>query len=225
VYIEQDKCDLCGECVDSCMYEALLIAGKKVSVQDVFAEVNKDLIFFDESDGGVSLSGGEPLLQMEYLDQLLDELKTRDMHVALDTSGYSPFNDLERILDRIDLFLYDLKMIDDVNHEEYTGVSNAIILRNLRELVSAGKPVEIRIPLVSSVNDDEPNIRETVRYLSDLKNIQSVSLLPYHRGGCEKYTRLRKIERQKIFKQPSKERIRQIKQAFLDAGFKVKVGG
>jgi pyruvate formate lyase activating enzyme len=207
------------------MYEALLIAGEKVSARDVFVEVDKDLIFYDESDGGVTLSGGEPLLQMEFLYELLDELKSRDIHVTLDTSGYSPFEDLERVYDRVDMFLYDLKMMDERDHEEYTGRSNATILRNLRELVSAGKPVDARIPLVCDVNDDEPNIRETVRYLFDLENIQSVSLLSYHRGGCEKYIRLRKGERMKIFKPPSKDRIRQIKQIFLEAGFNVRVGG
>jgi pyruvate formate lyase activating enzyme len=225
VYIDQEKCDLCGKCVDACMYEALLMAGERVSVRDVFAEVNKDLIFFDESDGGVTLSGGEPLLQMEFLDKLLDGFKSRDLHVTLDTSGYVPFEDLERVWDRVDLFLYDLKIMDDRDHEEYTGVSNAIILQNLRELLSAGKPVEIRIPLICDVNDDETNIRETVRYLFNLENIRSVSLLPYHRGGCEKYIRLRKRERLKIFKPPSKDRIKQIKQDFLEAGFKVRIGG
>ena len=225
VYIDQEKCDLYGNCVDSCMYEALLIAGEKVSVRDVFKKVDKDLIFYDESHGGVTLSGGEPLLQMEFLDELLDELKSRDIHVTLDTSGYSPFEDLERVCDRVDLFLFDLKMMDERDHEEYTGVSNAAILRNLSGLVSVGKPVEIRIPLVCDVNDDDPNILETVRYLFDLENIQSVSLLPYHRGGCEKYIRLRRRERTKIFKPPSKDRIRQIKQIFLEAGFIVRVGG
>lgn len=225
VYIDQKKCDLCGNCVDACMYEALLIAGKKKSAPDVFAEVEKDLIFYEESRGGVTLSGGEPLLQMEFLDNLLDELKSRDVHVALDTSGYSPLEDLERVCDRVDLILYDLKMMDEMDHEDYTGASNAIILRNLKELSSAGKPVEIRIPLVCGVNDDEQNIHRTVQYLFDLESIVSVCLLPYHRGGCEKYTRLRKGERPKIFKPPPKDRIKQIKQNFLEAGFKVRVGG
>jgi len=225
VYIEQEKCDLCGNCVDACMYEALLIAGEKVSVHDVFVKVDKDRIFFDESDGGVTLSGGEPLLQMEFLDKLLDVFKSRGLHVTLDTSGYFPFEDLKRIWDRVDLFLYDLKMMDEMDHEEFTGVSNAIILRNLRELVSAEKEVEIRIPLVCDVNDDETNIRETIRYLFDLKSFLSVSLLPYHRGGCEKYIRLRRGERSRLFKPSSKERIRQINQDFIEAGFKAKVGG
>lgn len=225
VYVDQEKCDLCGNCVDSCMYEALLIAGEKVSVRDVFAEVDKDLIFFDESNGGVTLSGGEPLLQMDFLDKLLDVFKSRDLHVTLDTSGYFPFENLERIWDRVDLFLYDLKLMDETDHEEYTGVSNAVILRNLRELVSAEKEVEIRIPLVCDVNDDETNIRETIRYLFDLESIRNVSLLPYHRGGCEKYLRLRRGERSKIFKPSSKDRIRQIKQDFLEAGFNARVGG
>ncbi len=225
VYIDHEECDLCGKCVDSCMYDALLIAGEKVSARDVFVEVDKDLVFFDESNGGVTLSGGEPLLQMEFLDELLDVLRSRNIHITLDTSGYAPFEDLARVYDRVDLFLYDLKIMDEMDHEEYTGVSNAIILQNLRGLVSAGKPVEVRIPLINDVNENEPNIRQTVRYLNDLKKIQNVSLLPYHRGGCEKYIRLRKRERMKIFKPPSKDRISQIEHTFIEAGFKVRVGG
>lgn len=225
VYIDQDKCDLCGDCVDSCVYEALLIAGEKVNARDVSCEVDKDRIFYDESDGGVTLSGGEPLQQMDFLDKILDEMKSKDVHVTLDTSGYAPFEDLEKICDRVDLFLYDLKMMDEKKHEEYTGVSNAIILKNLEKLVSAKKPVEIRIPLVCDVNDDELNIRDTVQFLSDLESIRSASLLPYHKGGCEKYIRLRKRERLKNFKPPSKDRIRRIEQILLEAGFSVRVGG
>ncbi len=225
VYIDQDKCDLCGECVQSCVYNALLIAGKKMSVQDVVREVAKDQIFYDESGGGVTLSGGEPLFQMDFLDELLDKLESRDIHITLDTSGYASSEDLERIEDKVDLFLFDLKIMDDRDHIEYTGVSNAIILSNLRGLVSSGKPVEIRIPLVCDVNDDKDNIRQTIQFLSELENIQSVSLLPYHKGGCEKYIRLRKGEKLKNFKPPSRERFRQIKQSFSEAGFKVKVGG
>jgi pyruvate formate lyase activating enzyme len=225
VYIDQEKCDLCGKCIESCVYEALLMAGQKVDVRDVVREIVKDRLFYDESDGGVTLSGGEPLLQMDFLDELLDELKSRDMHVTLDTSGYSPFKDLERVRDRVDLFLYDLKMMDDRDHEAYTGVSNAVILSNLRELVSSGKSIEVRIPLVCNVNDDEMNICQTVQYLIELKNIQDVSLLPYHKGGCAKYIRLQKGERLKNFKPPSRERLGQIKQSFLEAGFMVKVGG
>jgi pyruvate formate lyase activating enzyme len=225
VYIDQEKCDLCGNCVDACLYEALLMAGEKVRVRDVFAEVDKDRIFFEESDGGVTLSGGEPLLQIEFLDKLLDAFKSRGLHVTLDTSGYFPFEDLERIWDRVDLFLYDLKMMDLRDHEEYTGVYNAVILQNLEELVSAKKEVEIRIPLVCDVNDNETNISATIRYLYDLERIRGVSLLPYHRGGCEKYIRLRKGERTRVFKPSSKDRIKQIEDNFREAGFNVKVGG
>jgi pyruvate formate lyase activating enzyme len=207
------------------MYEALLIAGEKVNVRDVVREVVRDQIFYDESDGGVTLSGGEPLLQMEFLDELLDELKSRDIHITLDTSGYSSREDLERIKGRVDLFLFDLKMMDDRDHEEYTGVSNAIILRNLRELVSSGKSVEVRIPLICDVNDSEANIRQTVQYLYELDSIQGVSLLPYHKGGCEKYIRLQKREKLKNFKPPSRERLKQIERSFFEAGLNVKVGG
>jgi pyruvate formate lyase activating enzyme len=225
VYVDRKKCDLCGDCVDSCMYEALLVAGKKMRVQDVVEEVEKDRIFYDESAGGVTLSGGDPLLQIDFLDELLDEFRSRNIPVSLDTCGYSTLKELERVWDRIDLFLYDLKMMDRKDHEDYTGVSNEIILNNLRELVSTGKSVEIRIPLVSDVNDDETNILGTIQFLSNLENIQSVDLLPYHKGGSEKHIRLGKGGRMKIFKPPSKDRLHQIKRSFLDAGFEVKVGG
>jgi pyruvate formate lyase activating enzyme len=207
------------------VYEALLVAGKKMSVREVVAEVDKDRIFYDESDGGVTLSGGEPLLQIDFLDELLDALMSKNINVTLDTSGHSSLNELQRVWDRIDLFLYDLKIMDKADHEDYTGVPNDIICSNLRELVSAGKTVEIRIPLVCDVNDGEANIHRTVRYLSDLENIQSVDLLPYHKGGSEKRIRLGKGERLKNFKPPSKDRLHRIKRAFSDAGFEVKVGG
>jgi pyruvate formate lyase activating enzyme len=225
VYIDQEKCDLCGECVESCVYDSLLIAGVKVNVRDVAREIVKDQIFYDESDGGVTLSGGEPLLQMEFLDELLDDLKFKGIDITLDTSGYSAVEDIEKVKDRVDRFLFDLKMMDDRDHKEYTGVSNAIILSNLRELVSSGKPIEIRIPLICDVNDDEENIRQTIQYIFELEDIQGISLLPYHKGGCEKYIRLRKGEKLKNFKPPSRERLRQIRQSFLNAGFNVKVGG
>jgi pyruvate formate lyase activating enzyme len=116
-------------------------------------------------------------------------------------------------------------MMDATDHEEYTGVSNDIICGNLKELVSSGEAVEIRIPLVCDVNDSESNIRQTVQYLIELKHIQGISLLPYHKGGCEKHIRLRKGEKLKNFKPSSKERLRQIEQSFLEAGFSVKIGG
>jgi pyruvate formate lyase activating enzyme len=225
VYIDRGKCDLCGKCVDTCAYEALLIAGEKKSANDVLEIVEKDRIFYDESDGGLTLSGGEPLLQMAFCEELLDAAKSRGVNTALDTSGHVPLEDLERIYESVDLFLYDIKIMDNAKHEEYTGVSNSLILDNLRELSSATIAVEIRIPLLAGVNDDERNIQETIQFLSDLRNIQRVSLLPYHKGGCEKYIRLRKNEWLKNFKPPSKERIKKIGESLSEAGFEVRVGG
>lgn len=225
VYIDQKKCDLCGRCVDACVYEALLIAGETKSAQDVLEIVEKDRIFYDESDGGLTLSGGEPLLQTAFCEELLDAAKSRGLNTALDTSGHFPRKDLERIYDSVDLFLYDLKIMDKTKHQEYTGVSNSLILDNLRELTSDTKSVDIRIPLVAGVNDDDRNIQETMQFLGDLRNIQSVSLLPYHKGGCEKCIRLRKNEWLKNFKPPSKERIKKIGESLSGAGFEVRVGG
>lgn len=224
VYIDQDKCDLCGQCVDACVYEAVLMAGEKKRADDVLEMVEKDRIFYDESDGGLTLSGGEPLMQMDFLEGILDAAKSQNIHVTLDTSGYAPLGDLMRIWDKVDLFLYDLKMMDDQKHIKYTGVSNSLVLANLKELASAKKNMDIRIPLISGVNDDQGNIEETAEYLMDLGNVKDVSLLPYHKGGCEKSIRLRKGGVLKNFKPPSKERIQEIGEFLSRAGFTVRVG-
>ena len=225
IKIDQTKCDLCRKCEDVCVYEALEIVGKEVTVGEVMEEIEKDRIFFDESGGGITFSGGEPLMQLDFLEALLEEIKKKNIHVTLDTSGYVSFEDLDRISDKVDLFLYDLKIMDEGKHEKYTGVSNKLILENLRKLSEGGNSVAIRIPLISGINDDDQNIQMFAEYLHGLKNIKQISLLEYHRGGCEKYKRLRKEKFLKIFESPSDERIEEIKKILADSGFSVKTGG
>lgn len=225
IEIDQDKCDLCRKCEDVCVYEALEIVGKEMTVEEVMDEIEKDRIFFDESGGGITFSGGEPMMQLDFLEALIKEIKKRNIHVALDTSGFVSFEDLERISDKVDLFLYDLKIIDEEKHEKYTMVSNKLILENLRKLSERGKPVVIRIPLISGINDDNHNIQKFAEYLHGLKNIKQISLMAYHRGGCEKYKRLRKEKFMKAFESPSDERIEEIKKTLTSSGFSVKAGG
>ena len=225
IEIDKAKCDLCRKCEDVCVYEALEVVGREVAVQEVMEEIEKDRIFFDESGGGITFSGGEPLMQLDFLEALLKEIGKKNIHVTLDTSGYVSFKDLDRISDKVDLFLYDLKIMDDEKHEKYTGVSNRLILDNLRKLAGREKSVAVRIPLISGINDDDQSIQKFVEYLLSLKNIKQINLLAYHKGGCEKYKRLRKEELPKTFQSPSDERIEEIKKVFADSGFSVKTGG
>jgi pyruvate formate lyase activating enzyme len=225
IEIDNAKCDLCRKCEDVCVYEALEVVGREVTAQEVMKEIEKDKIFFDESGGGITCSGGEPLMQLDFLEALLKEIGKKNIHVTLDTSGYVPFEDLDRISDKVDLFLYDLKIIDDEKHEKYTGVSNRLILNNLRKLAEGEKSIAVRIPLVSGINDDDQSIHMFVDFLQSLKNIKQINVLPYHKGGCEKYKRLRKEKLPKTFQSPSDGRIEEIKKTLTDSGFSVKTGG
>lgn len=171
---------------DACLYDALRPVGKRVSVGDLVAEIEKDRVFYETSEGGVTFSGGEPLFQPEFLSGLADELRARGLRTVLDTSGFAAWEVLERIARKVDLVLYDLKLMDDAGHREYTGASNRFILENLRRLSTLGRPIRVRIPLLPGVNDGAVNIRRTAEFLKPLKNIDRVSVLPYHKGGRAK---------------------------------------
>jgi pyruvate formate lyase activating enzyme len=225
VQIDKAKCDLCAKCEDVCVYEALEVVGREMTVQEVMDEIEKDKVFFDESGGGITFSGGEPLVQKVFLEALIKEIRKKNIHVALDTSGYMSFEDLDRISDKVDLFLYDLKIVDEEKHEKYTGVSNKLILENLRKLAEQGKPVVVRIPLISGINDDDQSIHMFVDYLQSLKSVKQINLLSYHKGGSEKHRRLRRERSPRTFQTPSDERIKEIKKILSDAGFSVKAGG
>jgi pyruvate formate lyase activating enzyme len=225
VVIDRSKCDACGKCAEACMYEALEIVGRKDSVADVLAEVGKDHIFYEQSGGGVTLSGGEPLAQPEFSLALLEACRAAGFHTALDTSGLASWQTLDRVAAAADLILYDVKMIDEAAHKKYTGVSNIQILKNLVDLAGTDKPIRIRIPLVGGVNDDEANIKATIGFLRPLTAVRRVDLLKYHKGGQEKYRNLGQELCFRIFAPPSEERMEEIRRAFADAGFSVSIGG
>ncbi|NIO49251.1 MAG: glycyl-radical enzyme activating protein [Candidatus Aminicenantes bacterium] len=225
IEIDKAKCDLCRKCEDVCVYEALEVVGREITVREVMDEIEKDKVFFDESGGGITFSGGEPLMQLDFLEALLKEIKKKDIHITLDTSGYIAFDDLDRISDKVDLFLYDLKIMDDEKHEKFTGVSNRLILDNLRKLAGKEKSIAVRIPLVSGINDDDQSVQMFAEYIMSLEKIKQINVLAYHKGGCEKYKRLRKEKFPKTFQSPSNARIEEIKKIFADYGFSVKTGG
>ncbi len=195
--------------------------GAHVIVSEVLEELKKDQIFFEESGGGVTFSGGEPLMQPEFLAELLKGSKKLDFHTVVDTSGYANYTDFERINDFVDLYLYDLKIIDDELHKEYTGVSNRLILENLKKLVSSGKRVHIRVPLIPGVVDTEKNLQQIITFLLTVDADLPVDLLPYNQIGESKYERLGRenlMGRQKM--QPSQQLL-EIKNTFKQAGIQI----
>ncbi|WP_211285091.1 glycyl-radical enzyme activating protein [Sporomusa acidovorans] len=186
-----EKCTLCESCVDACPTGAMERVGQIRTADDVMQEIEKDSIFYEESGGGVTFSGGEALRQIEFLEALLVACKARRIHTALDTSGYASWDSLARIAGNVDLFLYDIKLMDEVKHRKYTGVSNQLILENLKKLAATQSNIWIRVPVIPGINDDEDNLKSMGELLTSL-NLRDVYLLPYHNIAMGKYDRLGK---------------------------------
>lgn len=196
-----------------------------MSVKELMAEIRKEQIFMDESGGGVTFSGGEPLLQSAFLVNILDACKEEGIHTALDTSGLAPTKAFNLIVDKTDLFLYDLKIINDDLHKKYTATSNTLILRNLESLNERQKNVIIRIPLIPGITDTKENISEMIEFLNRLPNLRNINLLPYHTIAESKYNRLNLTYKLKGVKTSDQNHNQKIKQQFTDAGFHVRIGG
>ncbi len=186
----REKCLQCGDCLEICYADAREIVGKEMTVEDLVKEIERDRVFFDESGGGVSFSGGEPLLQHEFLTAALQACKQKGLHTVVDTTGFTAPTILERVSEYVDLFLYDLKTLDDHKHKEYTGVSNRLIVENLGRLSRWRKHVIVRVPVIPGVNDEPDDIHEIGAFVAALGNIREIQLLPYHQTGIEKYHRL-----------------------------------
>lgn len=200
------------------------LIGKVVSVDEVVREVEKDLLYFDSSGGGVTFSGGEPLSQPRLLREALVRLKRIHVHTAVDTSGYAPREVLASIMPHVDLFLYDIKIFDSREHERYTGCSNDLIKENLKFIVRSGKQVIIRFPIIPGITDTEENVAKWADFLSKLKKINEVDLLPYH-DVKEKFQRLNIEYKMKTHDAPSQDTIKWVKSVFENLGFNVKIGG
>ncbi len=186
----RDRCAHCGACVRACLADALALLGREVTVAEVMAEVRKDASFYAHSGGGVTLSGGEPLLQRSFARELLRQCKREGFHTALDTCGHVPWPALRAALPYVDLVLYDLKHVDPDLHRHYTGASNQQILRNLQRLAEHAAAVEIRVPVLPTINDSPEVADAMAALLASLGNITGVRLLAYHRLAGSKYARL-----------------------------------
>jgi pyruvate formate lyase activating enzyme len=189
---DRAACATCGTfaCAAACVTGAREVAGKPMSVAQVVAEVARDLPFYERSGGGATLSGGEPMRQPRFTAALLAALKARGIHTALDTCGHTAWAALERVRAHVDLFLYDLKLVDEARHRRFTGVSNRRILANLRALSERGHRIVLRLPVVPGINDDDANLRGVAALAAGLPRLEGVELLPYHRIGADKYVRL-----------------------------------
>ena len=207
-----EKCGLCGKCTIYCPHDAREICGKEYTVDEVIREILKDKAFYDNSDGGVTFSGGECMLQIDFLEEILKKCKKNGIHTAVDTAGHVPLGCFERILPYTDLFLYDVKCFDSKKHEDYTGVGNSLILENLKTLLETENKVWVRIPIIPDVNDTEEEMHKIRAFLNSVRLPEKTELLPYHAMGEHKYEAIGKEVQ--MFSVPSEEKMMRLKKIF-----------
>lgn len=226
IITDDRKCMACGACADICPAKATEISGRDESVDDLMAVIERERPFFDESGGGVTFSGGEPLLHAEFLCEILDACGRRGIHRTVDTSGLVKTTTLLEVAERTDLFLYDLKMMDSKKHKEWTGAGNRQILKNLKALVESGADIRIRIPLIKGVNDDDGNIEATARFLADLPGAKrEVDLLPYHNVAEGKFAKLGRGYEPGAMAEPDTADLERVVSRFSARGLTASVGG
>ena len=210
--LDRNGCTLCGKCTFYCPVDARKVCGREYTVDEVFAEIIKDKAYYENSGGGVTFSGGECMLQIEFLVEILKKCKENGIHTAVDTAGYIPFESLEKILPYTDLFLYDIKCFDNEKHKKYVGVENELILENLKKLFQANAKIWIRIPVISDVNDSAEEMQSIKAFLSQNGKPEKIELLPYHLMGENKYAAIgRDVQR---FIPPDNNKLKELKDIF-----------
>lgn len=217
-------CNYCVQCEIYCINGARQIVGKEYSVEEVLNEVMKDKIFYEQSNGGVTVSGGEPLIYISFIEELLKKLKDKQVHTAVDTCGAVSFENIKRVSRYTDVFLYDIKLMNDVKHKEFIGVSNELILDNLIKLSMIHNNIILRMPIVEGVNADIDHIKATIDFIKKL-NIKKINLLPYHDIAKHKYKKLGINYEDNIMQKPTAEKMLIFKEIFTNEGYEVKIGG
>jgi pyruvate formate lyase activating enzyme len=211
--------------VESCPTGALQKVGQEMEPAALVKQLLRDRVFFDESGGGVTFSGGEPLLQMPFLTETLDLLRAEGVHTALDTCGYAPWKDIQEAAQRSSLVLYDLKLMDEDRHKAATGQSNKIILENLKALSEMRTEIRIRVPVIPGINDDDGNMEAAALFVSLLAGVRQVDLLPYHRIGEPKFARMGKTYTLAGLQAPTQQRLESLAAIFRARGLVTTIGG
>lgn len=204
-----EGCTACGECAEACPTDARQVVGRQMTVAAVMAAVTRGAVADGESAGGVTFSGGEPLTQPAFLKELLRACRARSLRTAVDTCGFACTNILLEAAQLTDLILFDLKLMDDAKHREYTGVSNAPILANLKALDQVHDNIWVRVPLIPGINDDDENLEAVARFASSIPGVTQVSVLPYHKLGVQRFRRLGRALPQEGLMPPSAAQVEQ----------------
>ena len=223
IEIDRQSCDRCMKCADICPTHAISRTGENRTVEFVLKELCKDRLFYRNSEGGVTVSGGEPLFQPDFVFALLKECKKESLHTAIDTSGFGRWEDLGRILDYTDLVLFDIKSLDPEQHMMGTGVDNRLILENLNNTLNKGKRVWIRIPVIPGYNDSRQDAENVAGYLSNMP-VEKVSLLGFHNWGSNKYKALGRINPVENSVSLKEEELYPLRDIISSYGLKVTVG-
>ena len=220
IVFDHSKCDHCLQCAEVCSGGALQKEGYKMGVDDIFAEIIKDQDFYEESNGGVTFSGGEVLNQMKAAKCLAEKCRENHIHVAIETTGYAASEVFQEMIEFVDLILFDFKHADSKLHKEGTGVGNEVILNNLKIAKEMNKDIIIRMPIIPGYNDSMENARKTAGILKELK-ILNLDLLPFHQLGENKYQLLQKEYQYKDKAQLNKDSISYLKEYYQKEGFHV----
>jgi pyruvate formate lyase activating enzyme len=217
-------CDTCGACAEACPTGARELMGRSMSADALMAEIERDRIFYDESDGGVTFSGGEPLMQPAFVREMALRCRLSGIHVTIDTCGHVDPNALLEIARDADLFLFDLKMMDEERHKAFTGASNVRILQNLEHLSAIHPNVLVRFPFIPGVNDDDQNVKAIGAFLASLR-LTRIDVLPYHRAGLAKYDRLQRPYQLPDTQPPSADHVTHAVRLLESCGLIVRPGG
>ncbi len=225
IITDYELCKLCGKCADACPTKAIEMSGRIYDVDELINIIEKERIHIDQSGGGVTFSGGEPLMHSNFLIEILDACGKKNLHRTVDTSGFADTEIILKVAKRTDLFLYDLKIMDSDKHKKWTGVGNQLILRNLKLLAETGANINIRIPLIKNVNSNVEELTEMAKFVSELPGKQMVNLLPYHNIAANKYYKLGQNYIELEMAEPSeKDQNRAIK-IFEQFGIEVEIEG
>lgn len=226
IVTDAEACNLCGKCAEACPSKAIEMSGKLYGVEDLMKIIERERIHFEHSGGGVTFSGGEPLMHPEFLIEMLKACGEKGLHRAVDTCGFASNETLLEVAKHTDLFLFDLKLMNPIHHKKWTGVDNRLILKNLKILAETGAKINIRIPLIKNVNSNIEELTEMARFIYELPGAKpQVNILPYHNIASGKYKKLEMIFNEQNMKEPSEVDILQSVAIFNRFGIETEVGG